>query len=406
MKRKKRPRRLFLRSGLLFVLLLSLTLAIVIFSTGPAFVAKRFNSTHSSTIQQITPESKALHQSLTIADLHADSLLWGRDLLKRSSHGHVDIPRLVEGNVALQTFTVVTKVPAPLKLEGNTSQSDSIIRLALLQRWPISTWFSLKQRALHQARQLQALEQRASGQFSIIRTATDINTYLAQRQDNPQITAGLLGLEGAQAIEGKLENIDSLYEAGFRIVGLAHFFDNEVSGSAHGINQSGLTPLGKEVLRRIEDLNMIVDLAHASPQTIDDVLQLAQRPVLVSHTGVQGTCDNARNLSDRNLQKIAATGGIIGIGFWKTAICGENADAIVRAIRYTADLVGVDHVALGSDFDGAVRMPFYVADIVQVTDALRKDEFTDIEIKKIMGLNIIGLLQQTLPKKRSRVQGS
>lgn len=93
---------------------------------------------------------------------------------------------------------------------------------------------------------------------------------------------------------------------------------------------------------------------------------------------------------------------------WKTAllgfliiglaVCGENVDAVVRAIRYTSDLIGVDHVALGSDFDGAVQMPFDASNLVQSTDALRNAKFTDIEIQKIMGLNVIRLLQQTLPK--------
>lgn len=392
-----RRRRRFLQRGLIFLLTPCVALIFIIFAIGPSFVARHFNPTRSVAVQPVAATSQSLHQSLTIADLHADSLLWGRDLAELGRYGHVDIPRLIQGNVALQNFTVVTKVPTPLKLEGNSDQSDSILRLAILQRWPISTWFSLKARALYQAKQLEALE-KASGQFRLIKTTADLEDYLAQRQDNKKITAGLLGLEGAQALEGKLENVDALYKAGFRTVGLAHFFDNEVSGSVHGLRQQGLTPLGKQVLQRLEELNMTVDLAHASPQTIDEVLQRTKRPVLVSHTGVQGTCDNVRNLSDRNLQKIAQTGGIIGIGFWETAVCGENADAIVNAIRYTRDLVGVDHVALGSDFDGAVQMPFDASEMVQLTDALKKNGFPESEIKQIMGLNIIHFLQKTLPE--------
>jgi microsomal dipeptidase-like Zn-dependent dipeptidase len=137
--------------------------------------------------------------------------------------------------------------------------------------------------------------------------------------------------------------------------------------------------------------------AHASSKTIDDGLQIATRPVLVSHTGVQGTCDNARNLSDRHLQQIARNGGVIGIGFWKTAVCGEDVTVIVRAIRYTSNLIGVNHVALGSDFDGSVQLPFDVADLAQITNALQAEGFTEIEIRKIMGLNVFRLLQKLLP---------
>jgi len=386
-----------LRLGLLLAISLVILLAILVFSTGPSFVAKRFNPISHLAVQPLSSTAQALHQSLTIADLHADSLLWGRDLSKLKNYGHVDVPRLIQGNVALQTFTVVTQVPTPLLLEGNSDRSDTITKLAILQRWPLRSWFSLKERALYQARQLQSLERKASSQFRIIKTQQDLSNYLAQRQQNRSMTAGLLGLEGAQALEGQLENVDRLYEAGFRLIGFAHFFDTEVSGSAHGIDKEGLSPFGREVLKQMEDLGLIIDLAHASSQTVDDVLQLTTRPVLVSHTGVQGTCDNARNLSDRQLQQIARSGGVIGIGFWKTAVCGEDVSAIVRAIRYVADRVGIDHVALGSDYDGAVRVPFDVANLSQVTQALQKESFTETEIEKIMGLNVIRLLQQLLP---------
>jgi membrane dipeptidase len=367
--------------------------AIIAFSIGPSVVEKRLNPANSQAVQPITPSSKTLHQNLTIVDLHADSLLWGRDLSVQANHGHVDIPRLIQGNVALQTFTVVTKVPNPLKLQGNSDRHDNLTKLAILQRWPISAWFSLKQRALYQAKRLHQI----SGPFEIIKTKQDLNNYLDRRKQNAQITAGWLGLEGAQALEGKIENVDQLYDAGFRLIGLTHFFDNEVSGSAHGLDGGGLTAFGRQVIQRMEALNMTIDLAHASAQTIDDVLQIAQRPVLVSHTGVQGTCNNARNLSDRQLQKITQAGGIIGIGFWETAICGKDINSIVRSIRYVADRFGIDHVALGSDFDGSVRLPLDVAHLDQITQALQKEGFSEEAIGKIMGLNVIQFLQKSLP---------
>ncbi len=233
--------------------------------------------------------------------------------------------------------------------------------------------------------------------FRIIKTKQDLSNYLAQRKNNPQMTAGLLGLEGSQAFEGKIENVNRLYNEGFRVIGLSHFFDNEVADSAHGLGKGGLTSFGKEVIRRMEELNMIVDLAHASPQTIDEVLRITSRPVLVSHTGVQGTCAGVRNLSDRQLEQIAQTGGVVGIGFWKTAVCGENVNAIVRSIRYVVNKIGIDPVALGSDFDGAVRVPFDVANMNRITDGLLNDGFSESQIKKIMGLNVIDLLQENLP---------
>jgi microsomal dipeptidase-like Zn-dependent dipeptidase len=176
-----------------------------------------------------------------------------------------------------------------------------------------------------------------------------------------------------------------------------HFFDNEMGGSAHGIEKGGLTAKGREMIRRMEERRMIVDLAHASARTIDDVLALATKPVVVSHTGVRGTCDNARNLDDGQLRRIAQTGGIIGIGYWDTAVCGTDAGAIARAIRHTANVVGVEHVALGSDFDGAVSTPFDTTGLVQLTDALLAQGFTDDEVEKIMGGNVVRLLLENLP---------
>ena len=253
MKRRRQIGRI-LRLVLIAIIILSILIGSIVFVFGPSLVENRFNPVNNLGAQPISPAAQALHRSLTIADLHADSLLWGRDLSKLSSYGHVDIPRLIQGNVALQIFTVVTKVPDPLLLEGNRNLSDNITKLAILQRWPIPSWFSLKERALYQAKRLQYLEQKVSGKFRMIKTKQDLNNYLTQRQQNQSITAGLLGLEGAQALEGKIENINQLYEVGFRLIGLAHFFDTEVSGSAHGIHRGGLTPFGQEVLKRIEDL--------------------------------------------------------------------------------------------------------------------------------------------------------
>ena len=150
----------------------------------------------------------------------------------------------------------------------------------------------------------------------------------------------------------------------------SHFFDNAFGGSAHGLEKGGLTDAGREMLRRMEARGMLVDVAHASAATIDDVLAMAARPVVASHTGVRGVADNARNLSDDHLRGIAATGGLVGIGFWPTACGGEDVASIARSIRYAVDVAGVEHVGLGSDFDGAVPTPFDATGLVQLTDAL------------------------------------
>ncbi len=212
------------------------------------------------------------------------------------------------------------------------------------------------------------------------------------------LTAGFLGLEGAQALEGKMENLDRVYDAGYRMISPSHFFDTEIGGSAAGEKKIGLTSLGREWVGRMEAKHMIIDLAHASSATIRDVTAMATRPVLVSHTGVRGTCDNNRNLSDEQLRAVARTGGIVGIGYWDTAICGNDAAAIARAIRYAVGVIGVEHVALGSDFDGAVTEPFDASGMVLITEALLKQGLTEDEIAKIMGGNVVRFLGENLPE--------
>ncbi|HYV05633.1 MAG TPA: dipeptidase [Blastocatellia bacterium] len=378
--------------------ILAVTVVLVFFVL-PAQLEKRLNVSLKPPPYQASARAEDLHKQLLICDLHADSLLWDRDLMERGTRGHVDVPRLIDGNVALQAFTIVTKTPYVWKMniERNDDSSDNIALLAVAERWPIATWSSLTERALYQARKLHDVEARSAGKFVIIKTSADLSNYLERRTHEGGITAGFLGIEGAHALDGNLENVDALYDAGFRMMAPTHFFDNDIGGSAHGVEKGGLTDKGREMVRRMEAKKMTVDLAHASEKTIYDVLAMATRPVVVSHTGVRGTCDNQRNLSDEQLRAIARTGGVIGIGFWDTAVCGKDAQAIAQAIRYTANLIGVKHVGLGSDYDGAVVTPFDTTGLVEITDALLTEGFSDEEIKMIMGGNVLRLLLQNLP---------
>jgi microsomal dipeptidase-like Zn-dependent dipeptidase len=194
-----------------------------------------------------------------------------------------------------------------------------------------------------------------------------------------------------------LENLDELFAAGIRMMAPTHFTDTAIAGAAAGIKKNGLTDLGRQWVRAMETRHMIIDLAHASPATLRDVTAIATRPLLVSHTGVKGTCNNPRNLSDDELRSVARTGGVIGIGLWDTATCGSDAPATARAIRYAVNIVGADHVALGSDFDGGTTVPFDSSGWALLTDALLKEGFSEQVIHKIMGENVVRLLLQVLP---------
>lgn len=364
-------------------------------SVVPSTIESRINTVRGR--PNPAPRAVRLHSSLLIADLHADTLLWGRDLLKRSGRGHVDVPRLIEGNVALQAFMVVTKAPKNINMMRNSDASDMVLPLILAQRWPPLTWRSMKERALYQARRFERAASDSKGQLTWIKSANGLNAYLQRRGVNARLTAGFLGIEGAQALDGDIANLAPLFDAGFRMMSLTHFTDNSYAGSSTGVRKGGLTAEGRALIREMESRRMIVDLAHASPRTVNDILSIATRPVLVSHTGVQATCPSNRNLSDAQLKRIAAAGGLIGIAYFQGATCGADAKAVVRAIRRTANLVGIDHVALGSDFDGGVRMPFDAAGLAEITEALLSAGYSQTEIAKIMGGNTLRFLERNLP---------
>jgi membrane dipeptidase len=345
----------------------------------------------------VSPAASDLHERLTVVDLHADSLLWGRDLLTRATRGHVDVPRMVEGNAALQVFAVATKVPRHMTYDANDDRSDDVSLIALVQGWPRPTWRSLLARAEYQAGRMVRFADGSGGGLTLVRTATDLDRFLERRATDPSIVAALLSIEGAHALDDEVANLDRLEAAGFRMVGLAHFFDNAFCGSAHGIGKGGLTPAGRELVAELERRRLIVDVAHASAATIDDVLGIATRPVVASHTGVRGVADHARNLTDEQLRGIAATGGLVGIGFWPTASGGDDAASIARSIAHAVAVVGAGHVGLGSDFDGAVAVPVDASGMAVLTAALLAQGLDETAIAAVMGGSAIDFLVRTLP---------
>jgi len=377
--------------------LVLVVLGLAVFFNVPTIVDGRMNTVIHPAPYAASAQAGAEHQSLFVADLHDDALLWNRDLLQRYERGHSDLPRLLDGHVALQVFATVTKTPKGLNYERNGADTDSITLLAMAQRWPTATWNSLLQRALYQGDKLHQYAKDSQGRLVVVKSRQDLVSFVLAWSQDPKRVAAVLATEGLHPLEGKLENVDRLYDAGFRITGLTHFFDNEVGGSAHGMEKGGLTPFGRQVVARLEAKGMLIDLAHASKPLIDDVLAVAKRPVLVSHTGVAGTCPGPRNLTDEHLKRIAATGGVVGIGYWEGAVCDPSVPAIVRAIRYAVDTVGVAHVALGSDFNGATRTPFDVTGLPQLTQGLMAAGFNAGDIRAIMGGNVQRLLLQSLP---------
>jgi microsomal dipeptidase-like Zn-dependent dipeptidase len=375
-------------------------LAIGFYAAGPRVEAFA-NRLSGVALVPASDEALALHRASDVVDLHADTLLWPRSPLARGRTGHVDLPRLRAGGVGLQVFTIVTRVPVDATFERTDADSlDAVTLLALSNRWPAAAVRSLTERALYQARKLEAAAEASGGDLVRIESRGDLERLLRLRAHDPNVVGAILGVEGAHALGGDLENLQPLFDAGVRVIGLAHFFDNAFAGSAHGVRKHGLTPLGRELIRRMEELGILVDLAHASPAAIDEALAIGRKPPVVSHTGVQATCPGPRNLSDRQVRAIAAKGGVIGIAYFPEAVCGTSPERVARAIRHVVDLVGDEHVALGSDWDGAVVVGFDAAGLPALTQALLDAGLGDRAVANVLGRNAIRLLRTTLPGMR------
>ncbi|GAA0879675.1 membrane dipeptidase [Algoriphagus jejuensis] len=359
-------------------------------NTIPPYIESQRNPVVASPPYTVSPAAQTLYDRLDfISDLHCDALLWGRDLTKRGDRGHVDFPRLREANVALEMFTIVSKSPAGQNMKSNTTDAfDNITPLTIAKGEAPQNWFSLINRTLSQSKDLTDFVEKEGEKALFIKSKADLEQLIEARKSDKTVVGAMLGIEGGHAIEGSLENLEAVYEAGVRMIGPTHFFDNEFGGSAHGESNAGLTDFGKAAVKRMNELGIFVDLAHCSPAIIDDVLDMSTEPVIVSHTGVRGVLDSQRNLSDEQIQRIASKGGIIAIAFFDGAVGTPELPNIVASIRYVRDLVGIEYVALGSDYDGAVVAPFDITGLPLVVEGLMEAGFTEDEIRAVMGENV------------------
>jgi microsomal dipeptidase-like Zn-dependent dipeptidase len=375
--------------------------ALGFFGFAPGYVEGAMNQIDGKPLIVVSDEAKALHKTLNIVDLHSDTLMWNRDLNDSASRGHMDLPRLQEGNVALQLFSSVTKTPKNQNYDGNGADTDNVTLLTIAQLQPVKTWSSLTERSLYHAQKRDAAVAGSNGSINAVNTASQLDALLAARQKDKRAVGAMLTIEGLQNLEGKAVNLDRLYDAGFRMAGLTHFFDNELAGSMHGLKKGGLTPFGRDIVRRMEAKGMIIDIAHLSHKGVAEVLAMASRPVVSSHGGVQATCKVNRNLTDDEVRGVAKTGGIIGIGYWDGALCDTSPRAAAKAMKHVRDLVGIQHVALGSDYDGATTVRFDTSQLVQVTQALMDEGFTAQEIRAVMGENALRVIRAGLVPRAS-----
>jgi membrane dipeptidase len=320
-----------------------------------------------------------LHVAHPAIDLHADTLMWSRwlgydihaehepPLWRAAFAGHVDLPRMRQGGVGAQFFSMVSL--------------------------PIAKGIRGLARTIHE--QIDALEEaidRRPADLRLARTAADVE---ACSRDGA--VAALLGIEGAHALEGDLEQIDVFARRGVRYLGLLHFSANEAGYPAYGRGRqdAGLTPWGFDLVRKCEAAGVIVDLAHINRPGFLDACSVATRPPIVSHTGVLGAFDHWRNIDDAQLRAVADKGGVVGVIFYPRYLGGDGLEPVVKHMLHILDVVGEDAPALGSDWDGMIIPTRELSDprgLPLLTDALLRAGLTERTVGKILRGNAMRIL--------------
>ncbi len=285
-----------------------------------------------------------------LADAHADSLMWNRDLTCHSESGQADFPRLRAAGVRIQCFTLVTR---------GYPFVGGFPLFAAWRGWPKEARRSEWTRARWQLDRMHEACAKAPDQAVLADSTRALEEGLSK-----DLLCAVVGVEGAHAIEGDVSKVAELWRRGVRFMSLTHLANNELGGSSFPLmGNRGLTKLGREVLDAMGEVGMSVDLAHASPRTLKEILDHPGARPMCSHTGVRGAASMWRNLGDEDLGRIADKGGVVGIIFATVYLGGKTFDDVARHVAHAVSVMGEDGVALGSDFDGMVPLPKGMRDV-------------------------------------------
>jgi membrane dipeptidase len=282
--------------------------------------------------------------------------------------GHVDVPRMRQGGVGAQCFGLAS-LPVAGRVRGLarvvSEQIDVLVETIA----------------------------RRPADLRLARTGADID---ACRRDGA--VAALLGIEGAHALDGDLDQVDAFARRGVRYLGLLHFSANEAGYPAYGLGRhdgDGLTAWGFDLVRRCEAAGVLVDLAHINRRGFLDACAVATRPPIVSHTGVLGAFEHWRNIDDAQLRAVAEKGGVVGVIFYPRYLGGDGLEPVVKHLLHIIDVVGEDAPALGSDWDGFIIPTRELADprgLPLLTDALLAAGVSERVIGKILRGNVLRVL--------------
>ncbi len=350
--------------------------------------------------------------SLPIFDGHNDSLQSiylpktgkARAFFERTAEGHIDLPRMREGGFAGGFFAVF--VPSQSSLHG--FPGDKPGSRAAVYEIPLPAALDLtyaRKIAIRGMACLFRLETESRGQIKVIRTADELSAALEQG-----VVAAVLHFEGAEAIDPELDALEVFYQAGLRSLGLAWSRPNVF---AHGVpfkfpgspdTGPGLSDAGRQLVKACNRLGILIDLAHITEKGFWDTAGISHAPLIATHAGAHALCPSTRNLTDKQLDAIRETDGIVGVNFHVGFLRKDGRlepdtplSEIVRHIDYIARRIGIGHVAFGSDFDGAV-MPLDLGDVAgmpKLLDSLRDHGYDEDALRKITHENWIRVLRKT-----------
>lgn len=332
---------------------------------------------------RVSQEVRELHRLFPPIDLHADTLMWAMNLdydmglrhqpfLPRSAFGgHVDLPRLKEVNVQAQFFSVAVSPHRIRKLFRVANRQLDCLRTVSL-RYP--------------------------DHVEIARTAGEV--YAARASGK---VAAIISMEGAHFLEGSLDNLRWFVGRGLRSLGLVHLRANAAGFPNYGLGSGircGLSEFGRDLVGACNDLGVIVDLAHSNRAGLLEACSMTRYPVIVSHTGIHGSHPHKRNIDNQQLRAVADTGGIVGVIYEPRYLGGKDVQAVLRHLRHAINIVGEEHVALGSDWDGMivpVRGLEHVGRLGTLTQAMLDDGWSYRRIGRVLCQNVLRVLRDVKP---------
>lgn len=305
------------------------------------------------------------HRDAVVVDLHADTLLQvadgTRSLGVRARTGHVDLPRLRAGGVDVQVFAMWI---AP-QFAPDRGYARATELLQAFQR-ELTRW---------------------SDRLVLCTTVEEVQRAVARGK-----TAAVLAVENGEAIGDRLDTLDALYRRGVRILSLTWNGSNRLADGVGGTQHGGLSPFGRQVLARMQHLGIVVDVSHLSEAAFWQVLEATHGPVVATHSNAAAIHPHPRNLTDDQLRALARRGGVVGVNFVPEFLGGARLHHVVRHVRHMVEVMGPDHVALGSDFDGTSKTPEGLADVSRLpalTAALLQSGLGPETVRKILGENAL-----------------